>query len=67
MSRTNIDIDSNLLSQGLKFSGLKTKRELVHAALESFVKKQKLKGFLKLQGKVKWTGDLKKMRLGRTF
>jgi Arc/MetJ family transcription regulator len=67
MSRTNIDLDDRLIREGLKRTGIKTKRELVHKALENYIRKQKLKEILKLRGKVKWEGDLKKMRRGRVW
>ncbi len=67
MARTNIDLDSRLVREGLKLTGLHTKRELVHQALESYVRKQRLKDFLKLKGKIRWVGDLKKMRRGRAW
>ena len=65
MSRTNIELNDRLIREGLKLSGLHTKRELVEVALENFVRKQKLKGLLALQGRVSWEGDLDKMRHGR--
>ena len=67
MSRTNIDIEDSLIQEAIRYSSLKTKKEIVHAALEAFVKKQKLKEFLKLRGKIKWEGNLKQMRKTRTF
>lgn len=66
MSRTNIELNDKLVKEGLKLSGLQTKRELVEVALERFVRKQKLKSFLTLQGRVSWEGDLHKMRRDRT-
>ena len=67
MSRTNIELDDRLVQEGLKRSGLRTKRELVHIALEGYVRKQRLKEFLKLQGKVRWEGSLRKMRRVRSW
>ncbi len=67
MSRTNIELDDKLVKEGMKRSGLQTKKDLVHAALENYVRKQRLKDFLKLRGKVRWEGSLKKMRRGRTW
>ena len=67
MARTNIELDDRLIREGMKRTGLQTKRELVHEALESYVRKQRLKDFLKLKGKVRWAGDLKKMRRGRSW
>lgn len=67
MSRTNIELDDKLISEGMKRTGLHTKKELVHEALTSFVRKERLKDLLKLQGKVRWEGGLKKMRRGRSW
>ena len=59
MSRTNIDLDDRLVREGMRCTGLQTKRALVHAALENFVRKQRLRqyfegmaGVLKTRGKV---------------
>ncbi len=35
--RTNIEIDDELMAKALKLSDLKTKKAVVHAALEEFV------------------------------
>ncbi len=60
--RTNIDIDDDLMEKALKYSNLKTKKEIIHAALDEYVKYQMRLKLLSLQGKVKWTGSLNKMR-----
>lgn len=59
MARTNIELDDRLIREGMKLTGARTKRELVHAALENFVRKQRLKeyfqgmaGVLKTQGRI---------------
>ncbi len=60
--RTNIIIDDDLMTDALKATGLKTKREAVELGLKTLIR-------LKAQGKVKdwkgkldWQGDLNKMR-----
>jgi Arc/MetJ family transcription regulator len=63
--RTNIVLDEGLVRQGLKATGIKTRRALVHHALEELVRREKQMGLLKLEGKIKWTGDLNKMRRDR--
>lgn len=60
--RTNIEIDVQLIEQALQLSHLKTKKEVVHQALEQYVKRLKRLKILSLQGKVKWEGDLNEMR-----
>jgi Arc/MetJ family transcription regulator len=60
--RTNIEIDDDLMKKALKYSKLKTKKEIITAALMEYVKYQMRLKMLSLQGKVKWVGDLDKMR-----
>ncbi len=60
--RTNIDIDDELMSKALKYSKLKTKKEIINEALSEYVKYHMRLKLLSLQGKVKWVGDLDKMR-----
>ena len=65
MSRTSIDLDDELVQEGLKITRLKTKKELVHYALEELVKKEKRKRIMELKGKIQWEGNLRQMRTGR--
>lgn len=60
--RTNIEIDDDLMKKALKYSKLKTKKEIIHEALNEYVKYQLRLKMLSLQGKVKWISDLDKMR-----
>jgi len=43
----------------------KTKKELVNFALREVVRREKAKGILALEGKVKWQGNLREMRKSR--
>lgn len=63
--RTNINIDDRLLSQARKLTRLRTKREIVHRALEVLVESEARKGILRYRGSGIWEGDLKKMRSNR--
>jgi Arc/MetJ family transcription regulator len=65
MKRTNIELDEKLVEEGLKLTSLKTKKELVHYALEELVRRTKRKKLLELEGKVDWDGRLGEMRKGR--
>ena len=67
MSRTNIVLDSQLVEEGLKVTGLKTKRSLVDHALRELLRREKQARLLELRGKIEWEGDLAEMRAGRTF
>ena len=60
--RTNIDIDDELMEKALKYSKNKTKKEIINTALSEYVRHQMQLKILSLQGKVKWVGDLDKMR-----
>jgi Arc/MetJ family transcription regulator len=60
--RTNIDIDDNLMEKALKFSGNKTKKEIINTALSEYVKYHMRQKMLSLYGKVTWVGNLDKMR-----
>ena len=64
--RTNIVIDDTLLRDALAASGLPSKRAVVEAGLRSLVSLHRQAGVRRLRGRVKWTGDLAKMRIGRT-
>jgi Arc/MetJ family transcription regulator len=66
MSRTNIDLDDRLVRRAQKVSGLKTKKAVVHRALETLVRTEGRKGILHYHGSGVWKGDLKAMRRNRT-
>ena len=63
--RTNIDLDEQLVAQGLEVSGLRTKKDLVNTALREFVRRNDQRKILELRGKIQWEGDLNLMRQNR--
>ncbi len=63
--RTNIVIDDTLMRDALAASGLPSKRAVVEAGLRSLVSLHRQAGVRRLRGRVKWTGDLAKLRAGR--
>jgi len=65
IKRTNIVLDEGLVRQGLKATGIKTRRALVHHALAELVRREKQKGWLALEGKIRWEGNLNEMRRSR--
>lgn len=65
MKRTNIVLDEKLVRDGLKTTGMKTRRALIDFALKELVRREKQVGLLALKGKVRWSGDLKQMRATR--
>lgn len=65
MSRTNIELDDDLIRKARKLTRLKTKRQIVHRALESLVRAETRKGILRYYGSGVWRGDLKAWRRSR--
>lgn len=63
--RTNIVIDDKLMSEALKASGAKTKREAVEMGLRTLLQLSRQSEVRRLRGKVQWTGDLEAMRRDR--
>ncbi len=55
--RTNIDIDDALLNEAFSFSDAKTKKELIHEALNEFIRIRKRKDLTELAGKVQFKKD----------
>lgn len=60
--RTNIEIDDKLMSDVLKVTGLKTKREAVELGLRTLVRLRKQEKIRNFRGKLNWEGDLDSMR-----
>jgi Arc/MetJ family transcription regulator len=50
--RTNIVLDDDLLSEAIRVTGMKTKKEVVHEALRLLVATRKRKSLLDLKGKI---------------
>jgi Arc/MetJ family transcription regulator len=67
VSRTNIDIDDELVARAMRTFGLRSKREAVHLALERLVGEgpMSVDEQLDMEG-VGWEGDLDEMRADRT-
>jgi Arc/MetJ family transcription regulator len=65
MARTNIDLDESLIRKARKLTRLKTKRKIVHRALELLVRSESRKAILRYYGTGIWKGDLKSARRNR--
>ena len=65
MSRTQIDIDDGLLRKAYELTGLTSKRELVHRALELLVRFETRKGMIRYYGSGIWNCELKGIRKNR--
>jgi len=60
--RTNVVLDDDLVEVALQLSGFKTKRKAIEEGLRLLIKlnhQKRIKGF---RGKLKWIGNLNKMR-----
>lgn len=63
--RTNIVIDDKLMSETLRATGLKTKREAVEQGLRTLLRLNQQAHIRKFRGKLHWQGDLEAMRTDR--
>jgi Arc/MetJ family transcription regulator len=55
--RTNIVIDDQLIKDALKLSKMKTKKELIHRALEEFIQNRKRLDLREIKGKIRFAED----------
>ncbi|MEM7791793.1 MAG: type II toxin-antitoxin system VapB family antitoxin, partial [Verrucomicrobiota bacterium] len=56
--KTNIQLNDELVREGFRLTGFKTKKDLVNYALSELVRRKNQKKILKLRGKIQWEGDL---------
>lgn len=59
---THIKIDTDLVNEAMKASGLKTKKATVEEALKLMISLKNQEKIKLLKGKLKWEGDLDRMR-----
>jgi Arc/MetJ family transcription regulator len=55
--RTNVVIDDRLIKDALKLSKMKTKKELIHRALEEFIRNRKRLDLKEIRGKIRFAED----------
>jgi Arc/MetJ family transcription regulator len=60
--RTNVVIDDALMDKALKLSGLQSKKDAIEAGLKLLVKFNRQAKVKDYRGKLRWIGDLAKMR-----
>ena len=60
--RTNVVIDDQLMKDALELSGFRTKKDAIEAGLRLLVEFSKQAEVKKFRGKLKWSGDLDKLR-----
>ncbi len=56
--RTNIEIDDKLMEEAQQLSGLRTKRAVVEAGLQTLIRTKRRKKILDLAGKIDWAGNI---------
>ena len=60
--RTNIIIDDELMTDVLKLTGIKSKREAVEQGLRTLLALKQQEKIKQFKGALKWEGDLEQMR-----
>jgi Arc/MetJ family transcription regulator len=60
--RTTLNIDDEALRAAMKTAPGETKTALINEALRAYARRRRLRGMLKLEGKVRWAGDLDVLR-----
>lgn len=55
--RTNIDLDEVLVEEAFRLTHVRTKKELLHLALEELIRSRKRKNLLDLAGQVQFRDD----------
>ncbi len=63
--RTNIVIDDKLMAEAIELSQLKTKKAVVETGLRLLIQIKKQERIKSFRGKLKWGGDLEKMRVDK--
>lgn len=60
--RTTLNIDDDAMKNAMNLAKGKTKTQVINEALREYVRRRRLRGFLQLEGKVRWEGDLDELR-----
>jgi Arc/MetJ family transcription regulator len=60
--RTTLNVKDSVLSDVVKMTGAKSQTEAVNKALAEWIRQKRLERLRGLRGKVKWEGDLDRLR-----
>ena len=63
--RTNVVLDDTLIGEALRLPEIKTKKQAIEEGLRLLVRVNRQAGIRRFRGKLKWTGDLDRMRTDR--
>ena len=55
--RTNVELDDALLEEAFRLTNVRTKKELLHLALQELIRIRKKKNLLDLAGKIQFRDD----------
>ncbi len=55
--RTNVVLDERLVQEAMRLSGMKTKKDVIHLALEALVRELSRKDLRDLRGKIQFAKD----------
>jgi Arc/MetJ family transcription regulator len=64
--RANIVLDERLVAEGMRLTGAKTKRELIHRALTELVERRRPKDLSELAGQIRFRDDYDYQALRRS-
>lgn len=65
LARTNVVIDTDLLEEAGRLTGLKTKKDVIVCALQELIKQRSRKRLLAIRHTGLWQGDLDALRSSR--
>jgi Arc/MetJ family transcription regulator len=65
LARTNVVIDTDLLDEAGRLTGLKTKKDVIICALQELIRQRSRKKLLTIRHAGLWQGDLNALRESR--
>ncbi len=63
--RTTLDLDEKALAAAMAVNSGRTKTAVINEALRDYARRRRLRGLLKLRGKLRWEGDIDALRKRR--
>ena len=60
--RTTLNLDDEALAAAMEHAEGRTKTAVINEALRTYARRKRLRGLLELRGKVRWEGDLDRLR-----
>jgi Arc/MetJ family transcription regulator len=55
--RTNIELDDDLVEEAFRLTNLRTKKDLLHLALQELIRSRKKRNLLDLSGQIQFNPD----------